>query len=575
MLALAGIGIGVAGALALTRVLSAFLFGVGATDPVTFALRLAAPAPHRRRRELRAVAAGPPRRPAHRIEGAVAPAAYGKIALMHRALITASIAVVALVSATAQDNPTTSRPEGPKEFKALKYRYIGPAAGGRVSRAAGVAGNPSLYYAATASGGVWKSTDGGTIVEADLRRSAGLVDRLDRRRAVRPERRLRRLRRSEHSRKRRRPATASTSRPTPARPGPTSGSRKARSAQMAVHPRNPDVAFAAVLGHAFGPNPERGVYRTTDGGKTWRQVLKKDENTGASDVDASIPPTRRSSSPASGRRGATLGSPERRAGQRPLRVPRRRRHAGSSSPANGLPEGIWGKVGIAIAPSDGRRVYALIEAEKGGLFRSDDGGENWQLVNPSARAAPARLVLLDADGQSQPTPTRSGSLRCRCCTRIDGGKTLDYVKGLHHGDQPRRLDRSAEPEADDRRQRRRRRHLQQRRRDLVRAAAADLRSSTMSRPTTDGPYSRRRRHAGPRHGARTERQPDAARHPPDRLARRRRRRGRPRRLRPSRSRTSSTPGNTSASSRGTTIARASRATSARGRTIPPATAAKT
>ena len=77
---------------------------------------------------------------------------------------------------------------------------------------------------------------------------------------------------------------------------------------MVVHPADADIAFAAVLGHAFGPNPERGVYRTRDGGKTWKQVLFKDADTGASRRRPSIRRTRASSSPASGRRGAARGS---------------------------------------------------------------------------------------------------------------------------------------------------------------------------------------------------------------------------------------------------------------------------
>src|SRR5439155_4672047 len=143
---------------------------------------------------------------------------------------------------------------------------------------------------------------------------------------------------------------------------------------LLVHPSNPDVAFAAVLGHAFGPNPERGVYRTRDGGKTWAQVLKKDADTGAIDLamDPSNPRVlfaalwqarRRPWELVSGGPGSGLYRSDDGGDTWKLLT------------GKGLPGGTWGRIGLAIAPSDARRVYALIEAEKGGLYRSDDGGD--------------------------------------------------------------------------------------------------------------------------------------------------------------------------------------------------------
>src|SRR5262249_9145031 len=139
---------------------------------------------------------------------------------------------------------------------------------------------------------------------------------------------------------------------------------------MAVHPKNPDVAYAAVLGHAFGPNAERGVYRTTDGGKTWQNVLSKNEDTGASDLalDPNNPrivfagfwqARRRPWELTSGGPGGDL-SVSRDGGDTWVSLKK-------DSKKNGLPDGVWGKVGVAVAPSNSARVYAFVEAEKGGL----------------------------------------------------------------------------------------------------------------------------------------------------------------------------------------------------------------
>src|SRR2546430_12204195 len=165
---------------------------------------------------------------------------------------------------------------------------------------------------------------------------------------------------------------------------------------MVVHPTNADIAFAAGLGHAFGPNPERGVYRTRDGGKTWQQVLRKDADTGASDVgfDPSNPQIlfaglwqarRRPWEMSSGGAGSGLHV-SRDGGESWTQLVAVAEDA-PDEPAKkgtrrckGLPEGQWGKVGVGVAASDSKRVYALIEADKGGLFRSDDGGDSWHRV---------------------------------------------------------------------------------------------------------------------------------------------------------------------------------------------------
>ena len=157
--------------------------------------------------------------------------------------------------------------DSPKEFKALKYRNIGPAAGGRVSRAAGIPGDPSTYFAATASGGVWKSTDGGatwkSVFDDQPISSIGSI-------AVAPsDPNIVYVGSGEANIRGNVAAGNGIYKSTDAGKTWTHvWTQEGQIGTIAVHPSNPDVAFAAVLGHAFGPNPERGVYRTRDGGKT-------------------------------------------------------------------------------------------------------------------------------------------------------------------------------------------------------------------------------------------------------------------------------------------------------------------
>ena len=183
---------------------------------------------------------------------------------------------------------------------------------------------------------------------------------------------------------------------------------------MVVHPTNPDVAFAAVLGHAFGPNPERGVCAPPTAARTWRFVLQRNPDTGASDValDPSNPSIVFAGFWQTRRRPWELTSGGPGSG---LWVSR---DGGDSwkqvGKDEGLPGGIWGKVGVGVAPSDGRRVYALIEADSGGLFRSDDGGEKWRLINRhrALRQRPWYYTTLTIDPDQ--SRRRSGFRRCRC-----------------------------------------------------------------------------------------------------------------------------------------------------------------
>ncbi len=265
------------------------------------------------------------------------------------------------------------------EFKGMEYRLIGPFRGGRSLTAAGVPGDPTTYYFGGTGGGVWKSTDGAMtwspIFDKEAVSSIGSL-------AVAPSD----------------PNVIYVGTGEACIRGNIShgdgvyksvdggktwknvGLHDSRAiGKVIVDPRSADVVFVAALGHPFGANSERGVFRTVDGGKTWEKVLYKDENTGGIDVAfdphnshilfASLWEARRTPwSLSSGGPGSGLY----------------RSNDGGTTwkrlVEHGLPKGSYGRIGIAVA-SDSDRIYALIEAHEGGLYRSDDGGDTWELVN--------------------------------------------------------------------------------------------------------------------------------------------------------------------------------------------------
>jgi photosystem II stability/assembly factor-like uncharacterized protein len=343
----------------------------------------------------------------------------------------------------------------PAEFKHLKFRSIGPAAGGRCCRGAGAPGNPLVWYATTAAGGIWKSTDGGLswkpIFDNQPDSSVGSIAVAQSNPNVvyagAGEANIRGDVVTGHGIYKSTDAGKTWKRVW---------KQEGQIGTMAVHPTNPDIAYAAVLGHAFGPNPERGVYRTRDGGKTWERVLYKDDKTGASDL--SIDPTnpqvvfaglwqarRRPWELTSGGPGGGLhvsrdgGETWTQLGPRSQVKLGEKAEAkpeadeGDEGPGKGLPKGPWGKIGVAVAPSDGRRIYALIEAEKGGLFRSDDGGDSWRLVNPDQRLR-QRAWYYSTLTVDPKNPDIVWFPQVSLLKTSDGGKTLQVVRGPHHGD---------------------------------------------------------------------------------------------------------------------------------------------
>ena len=346
--------------------------------------------------------------------------------MLHRSRPFALIALAALAAAAAAADET---PKAPADFPGLKFRLLGPFVGGRTTRVQGLAGDPFTYYASTASGGVWKSTDGGQqwkpIFDDMEISSIGSI-------AVAPsDPTVIYVGSGEANIRGNVAAGNGIYKSTDAGKTWTHvWKQEGQIGTMVVHPKNADIAYAAVLGHAFGPNPERGVYRTVDGGKTWLQVLKKDADTGASDVciDPNNPrilfaglwQARRkpwdlvSGGPGSGFYSSRDGGDTWK-------------ELGKDA---GMPEGIKGKIGCAIAPSDGQRVYALIEAENGGLYRSDDGGEHFSLANAhrSLRQRAWYYTTLTIDPRNADIVWFPQVPLLRT---IDGGRTLQGVRAPH------------------------------------------------------------------------------------------------------------------------------------------------
>jgi photosystem II stability/assembly factor-like uncharacterized protein len=325
----------------------------------------------------------------------------------------------------------STKPED-KPFKGMKYRLIGPFRGGRSLTAAGIPGDPTTYYFGATGGGVWKSTDGAmTWSPVFDKEGSGDIGSIA-------------VANSDHN-------TIYVGTGEACIRGNIShgdgvyksldggktwknvGLRDTRAiGKVIVNPNNPDIAFVAALGHPYGPNPERGIFRTTDGGKNWEKVLYKDENTGGIDVAydphnpnilfAALWQARRTSwsmtdgGPGSGLyRSADGGTTWKRLEE------------------HGLPKGPYGRIGVAVAPNSDR-IYALIEARNpdGGLYRSDDGGETWDFVNPSHSLwqRPWYYMHIIADPRDENTVY---VMDVEAFKSTDGGHLFNKIK-IPHGD---------------------------------------------------------------------------------------------------------------------------------------------
>jgi photosystem II stability/assembly factor-like uncharacterized protein len=321
-------------------------------------------------------------------------------------------------------------------FSEMRWRMIGPFRGGRTVAASGIPGNTNVFYAAANNGGVWKTTDAGRVWTPIFDdQPTGSIGAL----AVAPSRpdtlyvgSGEGLQRPDLS------VGDGIYKSTDA--GKTWTHLGLRDAQqiaaLAVHPRDPERVYAAVLGHPYGPNAERGIFRSTDGGRTWAKVLYKDENTGASAValDPSDPDVVYAVLWA-----ARQGPWENGEWQGPESGLFKSLDGGTTwkKLVKGLPtfaEGL-GRIGVCVSPVDPRRLYATVDAsrEKAGIYVSDDAGESFRRVNGEERVwgRGDDFAELRAHPKNRDEVWAANVATYRS---TDGGKTFVPVKGAPGGD---------------------------------------------------------------------------------------------------------------------------------------------
>jgi photosystem II stability/assembly factor-like uncharacterized protein len=321
---------------------------------------------------------------------------------------------------------------------ALRYRYIGPV-GNRVTSVSGVPGQPYIYYAGAASGGIFKTTDGGIHWEAIF--DGQPVSSIGSLAVAASDSNVVWAGTGEAWIRSHISVGAGIYKSTDAgKSWKLMGLEKTgRIGHIAIDPKNPDVVLACALGHAYGPQQERGVFRTTDGGKNWERVLFTDENSGCSDLamDPNNPRVvfagmwpleihtwgRESGGPGSG----LFMSRDGGATWRKLT-------------GHGLPTRTTGKFALAIAPSNSNRIYALIETgdgvpykgqetDRGKLWRSDDGGENWRLVSYN-RGLGGRTHYYFRVAVSPGNENETYFLTASFSTSLDGGETTRAAAGF-------------------------------------------------------------------------------------------------------------------------------------------------
>jgi photosystem II stability/assembly factor-like uncharacterized protein len=316
-------------------------------------------------------------------------------------------------------------------YSTTKYRLVGPFRGGRSGTVAGSYKDKNTFYFGATGGGVWKTTDGGgnwkNITDKYFGGTIGAV-------AVAPgDESVLYVGEGENT------LRGNVSEGLGGMWRSNDGGRSWKNlglketrhiVRIVIDPQNPNNVWVAAMGHLFGPNSERGVYKTTDGGKSWRKVLFVNNDTGCSDLvmepgNPSVlyagmwhvrrtPYSMESGGEGSGLYKSTDGGETWK----------------NLTAKKGLPGGTWGVVDVAVAPSNTDKVYALVENAKGGLFVSEDGGESWTLTssdnNIRQRAWYYNKIFVD--------PKNEDLIYClnvECMRSLDGGKTFKSVATPH------------------------------------------------------------------------------------------------------------------------------------------------
>jgi photosystem II stability/assembly factor-like uncharacterized protein len=347
------------------------------------------------------------------------------IAMIRRFLISIALASASAVS-IAQVEPAS--------FDHLDWRLVGPFRGGRVLAVSGVPGQPQHFYFGSVNGGVWESLDAGRTWQPIFDdQPIGSIGAL----AVAPsdpdilyvgsgEADMR----SDIAQGNGMYKSADAGK-TWQRIGLEDSQQIGR---IIVDPDDASRVYVAALGHAYGPNAQRGVFRSTDGGANWKRILGNDDATGAIDlafepgnarvIYAAMWQVRRTPwnvyPPASGPGSGLYKSEDGGDSWKPVR-------------GNGFPDAKVGRIGIAISPSEPQRVYAIVDGEKGGLYRSDDGGLNWRQTSGDPRIWQRGWYFgrITVDPKN---PDRVYAMNTIMLRSDDGGSTFIPLKGDNTGD---------------------------------------------------------------------------------------------------------------------------------------------